>query len=494
MISTMKRYLYLSHRWLGIILCSFMALWFLSGVVMMYVGYPKQTSEERLGAISSLTADNCCIDFNLALSAITQKNLPDSVRITTAANSPRYIFGFGKQQLAVNATTGLSITAVSPEDAVAAAESYAKTKGHYQGAVNEDAWTHSRALDPHRPLHIVAMDDQADTWLYVSGVTGEVVRDATGTERIWNWIGAWLHWLYPFRGNLFQSQAANIVIYSSLGGSILALTGIIVGLLRWRFVGQYKSGSKSPYKQSLIKWHHLTGLIFGLTTFTWVLSGLFSVNPWKIFDSHSVIDTHAYRGGEFNATTFQLPIKAAINSFKSANFEPVEIELHLINGKGYIVGYAQSEQTKILAADGSGAVFDQFDWQQLESAAQKLLPNHVVIQKTIIDDYDYYYYARAKHTMSGHLEKRLPILRLEFDDPVRTWVQIDPYTGNFTKMDSYKRVSRFLFNFLHSWDWLVLLNNRPVWDVLLILFSLGGFLLSVTGTIVGWRRLRAMAF
>ena len=36
-----KRALYLTHRWLGVVLCLFMAMWFLSGVVMMYVGYPK---------------------------------------------------------------------------------------------------------------------------------------------------------------------------------------------------------------------------------------------------------------------------------------------------------------------------------------------------------------------------------------------------------------------------------------------------------------------
>ncbi|WP_246884322.1 PepSY domain-containing protein, partial [Pseudomonas protegens] len=33
----MKRYLYLWHRWLGIVACLFMALWFISGVVMLYV-------------------------------------------------------------------------------------------------------------------------------------------------------------------------------------------------------------------------------------------------------------------------------------------------------------------------------------------------------------------------------------------------------------------------------------------------------------------------
>ena len=43
-----KRWLYLVHRWLGVLLCAFFAMWFLSGVVMMYVGYPKLTQAERL--------------------------------------------------------------------------------------------------------------------------------------------------------------------------------------------------------------------------------------------------------------------------------------------------------------------------------------------------------------------------------------------------------------------------------------------------------------
>ena len=43
-----KRWLYLVHRWLGVLLCSVFALWFISGIVMMYVGYPKLTPTERL--------------------------------------------------------------------------------------------------------------------------------------------------------------------------------------------------------------------------------------------------------------------------------------------------------------------------------------------------------------------------------------------------------------------------------------------------------------
>ena len=34
-----KRYLYLIHRWTGIVMCVLMALWFASGMVMLFVGY-----------------------------------------------------------------------------------------------------------------------------------------------------------------------------------------------------------------------------------------------------------------------------------------------------------------------------------------------------------------------------------------------------------------------------------------------------------------------
>src|SRR5256885_13171456 len=81
---------------------------------------------------------------------------------------------------------------------------------YYLGTVDEDAFSHSRALDIHRPLHRVQLDDAQGTLLYISGRTAEVVRDATRTERGWNYLGAWLHWLYMFRGNAFEIGRAHV--------------------------------------------------------------------------------------------------------------------------------------------------------------------------------------------------------------------------------------------------------------------------------------------
>ena len=42
-----RRALYWTHRWLGVVGCLLFAMWFFSGVVMMYVAFPALTDDER---------------------------------------------------------------------------------------------------------------------------------------------------------------------------------------------------------------------------------------------------------------------------------------------------------------------------------------------------------------------------------------------------------------------------------------------------------------
>ncbi|MEP6837614.1 MAG: PepSY domain-containing protein, partial [Bradyrhizobium sp.] len=39
-----RRWLYVVHRWIGIGTCLLFAMWFVSGVVMMYVAFPQLTT------------------------------------------------------------------------------------------------------------------------------------------------------------------------------------------------------------------------------------------------------------------------------------------------------------------------------------------------------------------------------------------------------------------------------------------------------------------
>ncbi|WP_445369793.1 hypothetical protein ACH5Y9_12055 [Methylomonas sp. BW4-1] len=169
MLNGLKRNLYLVHRWLGIALCCFMAMWFVSGVVMMYVGYPKLTPQEKLSALPGLAAERCRINLAQALAASAQAKSPDSVRLTSVAGAPRYVFAYGKTQIAVDAETGNRVDQVTPAQALASADSFLATAdGYYLDRIDEDAWTHSKALDEHRPLHRVQMADEQATLLYTA--------------------------------------------------------------------------------------------------------------------------------------------------------------------------------------------------------------------------------------------------------------------------------------------------------------------------------------
>lgn len=489
----MKRYLYLFHRWLGITLCLFMAMWFFSGVVMMYVGYPKLTPDERRAGTGRIDRNHCCVDLSVALDATGEKSPPDGVRLTSVAGTPTFIFTYGKKRaIAVRADNGERVKIVTAEAAVAAARVFmGGAEADYDGEVHEDAWSHSKALDAHRPLHKIYLSDPDNTLLYVSRATGEVALDVTRNERIWNWVGAWIHWLYPLRGGALDAYWHDIVVYASLAGVILALTGFVVGLMRWRFGAAYRSGSQSPYRERFMWLHHVAGLCFAVTTITFVFSGMMSMNPWKLFEpADTTFDPKAFKGGEFEPARFPLQISQALTLFRDRGFDPGEIEFRLVDGRGYYVGFRGDGASRILLALPGSEPQERLSFDMLERPAARLVQARVA-RMTILTAYDAYYFPRTPHTLFGNADKRLPALRIEFADPNSTWVHIDPYTGAaLGRIDFQRRMSRWLFSFLHSWDWPALLDARPVWDIFMIALNLGGFTLSITGVVIGWRRLK----
>ncbi|WNQ37926.1 hypothetical protein PVZ87_19320 [Bordetella pertussis] len=128
--------------------------------------------------------------------------------------------------------------------------------------MSEDAHTHTRTLDEHRPLYVFEMDDPARTRLYVSSSTGEVVRDAPRLERGWNYVGAWLHWLYPLRGAYWH----DIVVWLSVLGVALTVSGTVVGLWRWRFrAALLPAAAVRRTARRFMRWHHIAGLLFAAT-------------------------------------------------------------------------------------------------------------------------------------------------------------------------------------------------------------------------------------
>ncbi len=120
----------------------------------------------------------------------------------------------------------------------------------------------------------------------------------------------------------------------------------------------------------------------------------------------------------------------------------------------------------------------------LVAAAASLVPDARIERVERLTAPDGYWYE------VGELP-RLPVLRVEYADAARTWVHIDPASGAILgDLDARRRLYRWLFDLLHKWDLNLLTLHRPAWDLLLWLLSAAGVITSVSGTWIGWKRLR----
>lgn len=180
-----KRSLYLTHRWLGILMCLFFLMWFISGVVMMYVAFPALTPKERLAGLPKLQKDAVSIGPHALIRRVGESNI-DSLRLTSVLTRPAYLIQSKDGQfIGMFADTGETIPKITSYLSLQAAQNFyfhsqqkldtntfTKELPYKLFAVEEnvrvDQWTVSSSLHPHRPLYKVILNDSKGTLIYTS--------------------------------------------------------------------------------------------------------------------------------------------------------------------------------------------------------------------------------------------------------------------------------------------------------------------------------------
>jgi hypothetical protein len=111
------------------------------------------------------------------------------------------------------------------------------------------------------------------------------------------------------------------------------------------------------------------------------------------------------------------------------------------------------------------------------------MPGVGIREMTWLEEYDAYYYAR-----NG--EAPLPVLRVLYADAQNTALYLDPSRGVIArKEERLTRLNRWLYHGFHSLDFPFLYRSRPLWDIVMILLSLGGVAVAATTLWPGWQRL-----
>lgn len=501
-----KRQLFLFHRWAGIVLCLFFALWFVSGIFMMYVEFPQLTRPERLAGAQRLDMSTAKLTPAMALARLQPQDFttkatptalervdagdtvtPRSVRLTMISGRPAYIVyaDNGAQPRVVFADNGEVLREVTPGAGQAAVTAFVANNGWsmhgavaFDGTIQTDQWTVSGGLNDHRPLLRYVLNDADGTVFYVSSTTAEVVRDTNSLERVLNYFGAVTHWIYPTFIRQYPELWEWIVDILSGVGVVLAIAGLWIGILRWN--RRAAPGKPQVPYRGLMRWHYFTGIIFGAVTVTWVFSGLLSMNPLSLNPPRraEVDQQLVYTGKPFIVDDFELPAQGFGARAVDAEF------IHYLGQPFYRVTDKDSS-VRIVAGNASAVRLP--DAESMVALAPKLIPGAPIAEATVLTAWDNYYYTR--HPERG--ERALPVIRVRFDDEQHTWFHLDPLTGQIVDRSTRtNRVYRWLYNGLHSFDIWWLWQRRPLWDICVIAFSLGGVLLSMIGVVIGWRRLR----
>jgi hypothetical protein len=497
-----------THRWLGTAGCVLFIAWFVSGVVMMYVRMPAMAPEERLARAQALDLSTATV--SLPEAADIAGVFVDGARVSMLGGRPAYRFG-GRDALIVFADDGTLFEGMDREAAAAAALRFAPGRAgtlRYDAYLIEpDQWT--LQAGNLMPIHRFALDDDEGTHLYVSEMTGDVVLRTTTRERVWAYLGPVAHWVYftPLRRN--GAAWSEFIIWSSLSGCVMCMSGLVWGLLRFSPGGRFRikrTPAHTPYT-GMMKWHHYAGLLFGVVTLTWTYSGLLSMGPFDWFQTPGIspAQREAATGGPLRTEALTLEsMRLALRQLQQA-FEPKELEVMQFRGEPFWAAqrapsaadaavYMESafwpraprprmERRYVSAVAPAQGLLAEFPREAVQRIAHAAMPGVPIRDEVWLTDYDGYYY-------DSRATRSLPVLRVRYDDPQQTWLYLDPRRGAIVqKSESTSRLRRWLYQGLHSLDFPFLYFRRPLWDIVVIALSIGGTALSVTTLVPAARRL-----
>ena len=143
-----------------------------------------------------------------------------------------------------------------------------------------DQWTISQRGE--LPLHKLSIDDERGTQLYVSPKSGEVMLLTTRASRALAWVAAIPHWLYFTPLRLRETLWTRTVLWTAGLGCVLAILGITLGILQFRFsrpVRLSRFRSYIPYA-GWMRWHYIAGVTSDLGLQWAAVDGAVGMGVW----------------------------------------------------------------------------------------------------------------------------------------------------------------------------------------------------------------------
>jgi hypothetical protein len=506
-----RKLVILSHRYLGIALSLLIIMWFASGIVMIYAGgMPRLSPQARLDRLPALDLEKVKLSPTDAVARVTAdldaapRRRGPSVRLLTVIDRPAYRVG-GET---VFADTGDVLDGVSLPEArtiVAKFTGVPEPRVRHLGTVEEvDQWT--LGLGRIFPLEKFAVDDSAGTHVYLQPANGDIVLLTTRKSRLMAWTGTIPHWLYFTALRTNQPLWYRLVVWTSGAACVIALLGLILSVSQFKRTRPFRLSKSIPYS-GWMRWHYITGAVFGLFTLTWAFSGLLSMEPFEWTNATGLeVRRDVFTGGPVDLASFAA-MKPAVwervlggRAIKEVDFVRIQDEHYYVVRQApedaeaakkrerlhqpyYVTGRAEPDRVLVNAAT-LDVRREPFSADSLVARLKAELPDVPIVATDVLSEYDSYYYSRGRQTP-------LPVVRVKFADPAETWVYVDPEMSQMlAAIHRLNRVERWFYNGLHSLDFAFWYDRRPLWDIGMIALLVGGLATSCLGLVMGVARMR----
>jgi hypothetical protein len=465
---------------------------------------PRLTPELRLDRLAAVDLTRVRLTPAEAAERGQLGSPPGRTLLVTVMGRPAYRFSFGRDAVTVYADTGETLEELTLAQSRTVASAFMKLPEarvqHVETITQPDQWTLLQGRQ--MPQHRFRVDDEDATELYVYPVTGEISVLTTRKSRALAWAGTIPHWLYFTALRVNQSLWYRIVVWTSTIACVLAILGLTLAVTQFRRTRPLRNSI--PYA-GWMRWHYITGAIFGVFTLTWAFSGLLSMEPYAWTNAEGLeVDPDVFTGGPVDLSRYAAMDPAAWDRVLNGRAIKEVVLARIQDAHYYVVRHAFDDQTAearrerlhqpynvtgrreanrlLVAADTLEVRNGPFSVDSLVGRLKASVPDVPIVESQLLTEYDSYYYSRAGQTP-------LPVLRVKFADPAATWVYVDPEMSQvLASVHRLNRVERWLYNGLHSLDFRFWYDTSAWW-VGMIVLCLGGLTTSFLGLWMGIKRL-----
>lgn len=476
------------HKITGLIIAIFFVMWFVTGIILLYHGYPRVTNIDRF------THMDCLEETEIpAFHSIPE--LSDTLAVQTLSVRQRLgetiwtISGLSNHTatpMDAKAEVGgdfvmVSDSLVAPKkltaiDIETIASRWASGKIYQIDTLHHrQQWVMYERYERSLPILRYYFDNPEESEVFISQHDGEVLQVTTRNERFWAWIGAIPHKLYIPALRSDVKRWENVLLVGGLLCLIASLSGFYIGLYYLVINKRKHNRIASPFKKKMWRYHHVAGLIFGIFLIAWGISGSLAmqrVPKWLVdYEGDYFVNSSKLWGKRpLPLGKYKLDYKDLFKKYKDIKHISWE---HFGNVAAYRV-VSGNEEIYVDATTENIVRPLYLRKETVEKAVERYFGKDTSYTITLMEDYDEYYLSPP----GGY---PLPVWKIDIDNIDGSRLYISPSNGYVKYLNHNRMAKKWLFAATHYLNIKYFVLHKVLRYTCLWILSIGCVFVCVTG-------------